>query len=105
MPKPGEIVLTSVQFVDSAEIKKRPAVVLFEEYGNVTLAAVTSNLKMKGIPLTRQEGAMKDSVIKLNYIFTVSEAMLERVLFTLSAEKKRLVFDGLQERLEGLRKN
>ncbi|MGD6808020.1 MAG: type II toxin-antitoxin system PemK/MazF family toxin [Candidatus Bathyarchaeia archaeon] len=102
-PKPGDVVLTSVQFADSSEIKTRPAVVLFEELGNVVIAGVTSNLKMKGIPLTKSEGAIKDSVIKLNYIFTVSEEMISKVLFHLSKEKKQLIFDSLNERLSGLK--
>jgi mRNA interferase MazF len=53
MPKPGDVILASVQFTDTAEVKVRPAVVLFEEYGNVVVAGVTSNLKMRGIPLTK----------------------------------------------------
>ncbi len=103
MPKAGDVVVASVQFTDTAEVKIRPAVVLFEELGNVVVAGVTSNLKMKGIPLTRSEGAVKDSVIKLNYIFTISSEMVSKVAFHLSAEKKRLVFDELSKRLAGLR--
>ena len=103
MIKPGDVILTSVQFADSSEIKTRPAVVLFEELGNVIIAGVTSNLKMKGIPLTKSDGAIKDSVIKLNYIFTVSEEMISKVLFHLSKEKKKLVFDALYERLSRLK--
>jgi len=38
-----------VQFTDSFEIKKRPAVVLFEELTNVVVAGITSNKNMKGI--------------------------------------------------------
>jgi len=78
-------------------------VVLFEELGNVIIAGVTSNLKMKGIPLSKSEGAIKDSVIKLNYIFTVSEEMVSKVVFHLSREKKCLIFDELCERLNGLK--
>ncbi|MFH1642831.1 MAG: type II toxin-antitoxin system PemK/MazF family toxin [Nanoarchaeota archaeon] len=103
MPKAGEVVLTKVQFTDTFEIKKRPALVLFDEFDNVVVAGITSNLQMDGIPLTKKEGAVKDSVIKLNYIFTVSEVMIEKVLFSLSAQKKRLVFDGLIDKLKGLR--
>jgi mRNA interferase MazF len=93
MYKGGEVVLTKVQFTDTFEIKKRPALVLFEEFDNVIVAGITSNLEMEGIPLTKKEGAVKDSIIKLNYIFTVSKVMIERVLFSLSKEKKRLVYD------------
>ena len=98
----GDVILTEVQFTDTFEIKKRPALVLFEELDNVVVAGITSNLEMKGIPITKKEGAVKDSVIKLNYIFTVSTAMVEKVLFSLSDEKKKKVFDELSQRLKGL---
>jgi mRNA interferase MazF len=102
MPKPGDVILVTVQFTDTDEIKVRPAVVLFEELGNVVVAGITSNLKMKGIPLTKSEGAIKDSVIKLDYIFTISNKMALKVLFHLSAEKMKLIFDGLSKRLREL---
>jgi hypothetical protein len=63
---------------------------------------VTSNLEMKGIPLTKKEGAIKDSVIKLNYIFTISPTAIKKSLFHLSSEKKREVFTELIKRLSGL---
>ena len=105
MPKPGDVILATVQFTDSDEVKVRPAVVLFEELGNVVVAGVTSNLKMKGIPLKKSEGAVKDSVIKLNYIFTISNEMANKTLFHLSEEKKRLIFDELNKRLGELKTN
>ena len=103
MLKPGDVILASVQFTDADEVKVRPAVVLFEELGNVVIAGITSNLKMKGIPLTKNEGAIKDSVIKLNYIFTISNEMANKVIFNLSEEKKQLIFDELNKRLSGLK--
>ena len=69
----GDVVLSEIQFTDTFEVKTRPAVVLFEDMGNIVLAGVTSNTNIKGIPLTTEEGAIKNSVIKLNYIFTVSQ--------------------------------
>src|SRR3990167_775584 len=101
MVKPGEVVLTNVQFTDTFEIKKRPALVLFEEFDNIVVAGITSNTAMKGIPLTKKEGAIKDSVIKLNYLFTISKVMIEKSLFSLSKEKKKLVFDELVTKLNG----
>ena len=103
MPKAGDVVLTNVQFTDTFEIKKRPALVLFEELSNVVVAGITSNLEMKGIPLTKKDGAVKDSVIKLNYIFTVSGAMIEKTLFSLSSDKKKNVFDELVDKLKDLK--
>jgi mRNA interferase MazF len=103
MLKAGDVIVASVQFTDTAEIKTRPAVVLFEELGNVVIAGITSNLKMKGIPLTEGEGAIKDSVIKLNYIFTISNEMVSKVIFHLNKEKKQLIFEELNKRLDGLK--
>ena len=103
MLRAGDVVIASVQFTDTVDVKTRPAVVLFEELGNVVIAGVTSNLKMKGIPLTRSEGAIKDSVIKLNYIFTISTEMVSKVILHLSKEKKRLIFEELSKRLDGLK--
>src|SRR3989344_3128556 len=103
MFKPGEVVLTNIQFTDTFEVKKRPALVLFEEFDNIVVAGITSNIEMKGIPLTKKEGAIKNSIIKLNYIFTISKAMIEKTLFSISKEKRKIVFDELVKRLEGLK--
>lgn len=100
--KSGDVILAQVQFTDTAETKIRPAVVLFEEFGNVIVAGITSNTEMKGIPLLKKEGAIKDSVIKLNYIFTISPAGISKVLFHLSLEKKRIVFSEMVKRLNNL---
>jgi len=104
MFKSGDVVIAQIQFTDTFEIKKRPALVLFEEYNNVIVAGITSNLKMKGIPLTKAEGAIKDSVIKLNYIFTISSSMVSKVLFHLNKNKKHMIFNELQKRLNDLNK-
>jgi len=104
MPKSGDIVIAQIQFTDTFEIKKRPALVLFEEFDNVVVAGITSNLEMKGVILTKKEGAIKDSIIKLNYIFTISKSMISKTLFHLSKEKKRMVFDELTKRLDNLNK-
>ena len=100
MLKSGDVIIAKIQFTDTFEIKKRPALILFEEFDNVVVAGITSNLKMKGIPLTREEGAVKDSVIKLNYIFTISKAMISKTLFHLNKKKKSMVFDELIKRVK-----
>jgi mRNA interferase MazF len=104
MLKPGDVIIASVQFTETPEVKIRPAVVLFEELGNVVIAGITSNLKMKGIPLSKSEGAIKDSVIKLNYIFTISNEMVSKVIVHLNNEKKELIFNELTRKLAGLKK-
>ena len=99
MHKFGEVVLVSVQFTDTFEIKKRPALVLFEDQGNVVVAGITSNLKMKGISITKKEGMAVDSVIKLNYIFTISEKMVEKILFSVPKEKREIIKSELFRRI------
>ncbi len=100
----GDVVLAQVQFTDTFEVKKRPALVLFEEFDNIIVAGITSNTKMKGVPLSKEDGIIKDSVIKLNYIFTISTAMISKILFHLNTKKKQMVFNELQKRLSELNK-
>ena len=102
MLKSGDVVLADVQFVDTFEVKKRPALVLFKELGNVIVAGITSNTEMEGVSLLKKDGAIKDSVIKLNYIFTISQSMIEKALFSLSADKKKEVYDALIGKLNAL---
>ena len=99
MYKFGDVVLASAQFTDTFEIKRRPALVLFEEFGNVVVAGITSNLKMKGVILSKKDGAVRDSIIKLNYIFTISEKMIEKSLFSISSDKKELIKKELIKKL------
>ena len=58
---------------------------------------------MGGIPLTKKEGAVKDSVIKLNYIFTISKAMISKMLFHLNSKKKHEIFKELTKKLNALK--
>ena len=95
----GDIIIAEVQFVDTFEIKSRPALVLFQEYGNIVAVVITSNPKMEGVPITKKEGMVADSVIKLNYIFTISEAMVKKHLFSISEEKKKRIKIELMKRL------
>ena len=99
----GEVVLANIQFTDSFEVKKRPCVVLFEEMGNVIVAGITSNKEMQGIPLTVKEGAIKESVIKTNYIFTTTESFIEKKLFNLSKEKKQILYENLLGKINKLK--
>ena len=103
MLRSGDVILTEMQFIDSPTIKTRPALVLFEEYDNIVVAGITSNTSMEGIPLTRAEGVMKESVIKVNYVFTIAKIMVKKYLFSLSSAKKRKVYDQLVEKLRFLK--
>ena len=103
MPKPGDIIITRMQFVDNEESKIRPALVLFEELGNIIIAGITTNMQMKGISISTKEGAAQDSIIKVNYIFTITNEAILKTVFHLSPEKKRLVFDEISKRLSSLK--
>lgn len=96
----GEVVLADVQFTDTFEVKSRPALVLFEEFANIVVASITSNPKMKGVSLSKKEGAITDSIIKMNYIFTISERAVKKRLFSVSEDKKQKVKEELMRRLE-----
>ena len=103
MLKSGDVILAQVQFADDFNIKMRPALVLFESYGNIVVSGITSNKKMKGISLSKKDGAIKDSIIKLNYIFTISDKMVTKILFHLNKEKKAQVYEELIKKIGALK--
>lgn len=104
MLESGDVILTKIQFADSFEVKVRPALVLFNDFGNLVVCGITSNQKMKGVSLLKKEGAVKDSVIKLNYVFTISENFVAKKLFSLSAKKKKEIYDKFILKLGALKK-
>ncbi len=103
MPRAGDIVITRVRFADNEGSKIRPALILFEEHGNVIIAGITTNLRMKGIHIVRSEGTAQDSVIKLNYIFTITNDSILKAVFTLSKEKREIVLEELYKKLDALK--
>ena len=103
MPRSGDVVITRVRFADNEGSKIRPALVLFEELGNVIIAGISTNLHMKGVLITKSEGAAQDSVIKLNYIFTITNDSILKTVFTLSKEKRGIVLEELHKKLGALK--
>ncbi len=102
MYEAGDIVISYVPFADTDGLKVRPAVILFAAYGNIVMAGITCNPHMKGIPLTKEDGVVEDSVIKTNYIFTASEARIKKKVTKLSLSKRKLVFDSMVSHLHAL---
>jgi len=98
----GSIVIAQVQFTDTFEIKKRPVLILYKECGNIIVAGITSNINMKGILLSKKDGIIKDSVIKTNYIFTISEKMLYKHLFNLNLNKRKQVYGEIISKLNNI---
>ncbi len=103
IPKPGDVVITKVGFADNEGSKIRPALILFEELGNVIIAGITTNLRMKGIPITKSEGAAQDSVIKMNFVFTITNDSILKTVFSLSGEKIEMVLEELHNKLDALK--
>ena len=103
MHKSGDVVITRVQFADNEGSKIRPALVLFGELGNIVIAGITTNLQTKGIRISKKEGAAHDSVIKLNYIFTITDDAIIKTVFQLNPEKKHLVFEEFIKKFSSLK--
>jgi mRNA interferase MazF len=100
----GSVVIAQVQFTDTFEIKKRPVLILYKEYGNIIVAGITSNINMKGILLSKKDGIIKDSIIKTNYIFTISEKMIYKFLFNLNLNKRKQVYNEIISKLSNILK-
>lgn len=103
MLRSGDVIIARVHFTDIDESKIRPALVLFEEFGNIVVAGITTNMKMNGIPISTKEGAAQDSIIKLNYVLTLTNEAVIKTVFHLNKNKKELVFDELIKRLNTLK--
>ena len=97
----GDVVAVTLKLGEGEE-KTRLALVLYEEFGNVVVAGITANPYAKGIPIYKKEGGVRDSTIKLNYVFTVSEDVLSRPFFRLKQEKRKMVLDQLLKLLSGM---
>ena len=97
MHESGDIIITRVKFTDGEDSKIRPALILFEEMGNLVIAGITTNTRMKGIPISTDEGAAQNSVIKLNYIFTITNQAIIKTVFRLSSEKKAIGFRRISQ--------
>ena len=98
----GDIVITFVPFTDSNNLKKRPALILYKDYNNYIVSGITSNLNMKGIILTKQDGLIKDSVLKTNYIFTIPKTFILKKITKLNKSKRKIIYDEILKNLNNL---
>ena len=58
---------------------------------------------MSGISILKSEAAAQDSVIKLNYIFTITNTAIIKTVFRLTLEKRNLVLDEFTKKLSVLK--
>ena len=99
MPEPGDVIITRGKFTDSKDSKILSDLMLFEGLGNLVIAGITTNTRMSGISTSKSEGAAQDSVIKLNYISTITNEAIIKTVFQLSRKKRNLVFEEITKRL------
>ena len=103
--KAGEVVLMDIPFIDNSSSKLRPAFILFSDFENVVVIGVTSNPKMHGILLTKKDGLIKDSVLKLNYIFTLpKDAIIQKICY-LCYNKRKEIYLELEKLLKEIISN
>jgi hypothetical protein len=102
MFKSGDVVLLNAQFTNKVGHNKRPGLVLFEKLGNVVALGITSNMKMGGISLTKEEGVVVDSIILTNYVLTVSRKRIIKKLFSVTMDTRKRVYSKLDLELQKL---
>ena len=95
----GDVILVEVPFTNYSQVKLRPSFVLFEELGNIVIAGITSNPSMQGVSISKEEGLIVDSIVKLNYIFTVSKEKVKKLVTHISDEKKNEIRMDLKRKL------
>lgn len=97
----GEIVLASVSFPNGTGIKQRPVLILFQKRKNIIVTGITSNLSREGVLIKKEEGLDKDSIVRLDYIFTIDDSNIKKKLITISESKKKEICKKLEESICG----
>jgi len=100
VPK-GSIILIDFPFTDLFGEKLRPALVLYEGYLDVTVAAITGEIPQKllltdllilqWMPSFEGTGLKKDSVILMDKIATLEKTFIKGILGEADADLKRRV--------------
>ncbi|MHA1733388.1 MAG: type II toxin-antitoxin system PemK/MazF family toxin [Promethearchaeota archaeon] len=93
-PASGDIVLVEVPFPDRTGSKRRPFLVVQVSGNNVVGLAITSQLRQgpRGVLITKEEGILKDSVILLDYAFTIDRSSIEGELLRCPRTLRAAVF-------------
>jgi len=93
--KAGQVVLIDTPFTNPPGHKLRPALIISILRDDVIILPITSNLNANGVLITKKDGAVEDSIIKLNNIFTIYYSEVKHIFFELNKEKKREVYTEL----------
>ena len=81
--KKGDIVVIPVPFTDNATVKKRPAVVLFNNVGDVLVAQITSKVHQDNLSFMLMSADMsvalpKQSYVRMYKLFVMQEHLIEK---------------------------
>jgi hypothetical protein len=98
--KAGDIVLATIQFTDTFEVKTRPAFILWIDRNNITVAGLTSNTLREGIPYTKEEGAFLDSIIRLDYVFTIDISLVKKIITSAPQNVRTAVRKEIERRIQ-----
>ncbi len=101
--KPGDIVLIATEGSKNKGIRKRPAFVIYANDDTLIACGVSRSKKLKGIPLTSKDGAIKNCKIFLHYMFTISPDIIVKKLFSITGSKKREIYKKLKQKIQLLR--
>jgi mRNA interferase MazF len=90
MYKFGDILLLNFPFTGLANVKKRPAIFLFDAHdGDILVARITSKIWFTATDISLKDwskaGLMSNSCVRLTKLATLEKALVERKLGSLSA--------------------
>ena len=89
----GQIVLINFPFVDSSEVKKRPALILLDtQDGDVIVSRITSQDAKSNFDAElknwQNAGLLLPSIVRIHKIATIEKKLIEKVLGTLDKSDK-----------------
>jgi mRNA interferase MazF len=102
--KQGDVVIVEFPFAGSADVKKRPAVVLsnttYNLHKNILCAGIYSSHHPLSLTLTQEDLVRKnlkrDSYISLQHIVSLDKARITGVVDALAPVAKRTLLDAVQ---------
>lgn len=98
--KAGDVVLVGIASLENNQVKKRPVFVLYNKGNNIIAAALSRNKNMKGISLSKKDGATINCQLSLQYIFTFSQNAVIKKLFTVNLSRRKEIYRKIKKKLK-----
>ena len=73
---------------------------IYNKGNNIIAAAVTRNKRVKGIEVSKNDGAVMNCKISLRYIFTFSQNAVLKKLFSVKNNKKKDIYKKIKKKLK-----